>query len=328
MTTSEEDRRRTLAEARAHNRPQIEQMTPLKRERWTAFVTEAQEKCPRVREDDIVKLSEIMANLELSRSGYDLLHQLSQYGPDELDDLHRLLEEWTLDMAKIVLDEIAQRLKLVGELEVKVRDARSREVQDLQPLFKRGLWIFGPEYETIEYTSNVGMTRVIQDLFHAEGRGSSRRPDFVVLPDSTVGIYSYPRFDVDDGGEIGVERLVIVELKRPGIRIGSSEKEQCWVYVKELLERGLIQDRRTSVMCFLLGSEFDPVEGDDRTERGNTVIIRPLAYEAVLGRAKGRMLKLHDRVREAPFLMEHRDEIERFLQGTPPQTGQSEMALG
>jgi hypothetical protein len=73
-------------------------------------------------------------------------------------------------MAKIVLDEIAQRLKLIEELQMRTRDERSREVQDLQPLFKRSLWIFGPEFETIEYTSNSGMTRVIQDLFHSSCR--------------------------------------------------------------------------------------------------------------------------------------------------------------
>lgn len=38
-------------------------------------------------------------------------------------------------------------------------------VQELQPLFKRGLWIFGPEFETIEFTSNVGMTKVVQNCF-------------------------------------------------------------------------------------------------------------------------------------------------------------------
>jgi hypothetical protein len=100
-----------------------------------------------------------------------------------------------------------------------------------------------------------------------------------------------------------------VELKRPGVRIGSAEKEQCWRYVKELLARGLVRDGVTTVKCFLVGSEFDRQEIRERVE-GDRVTIKPMHFEHVLERAKGRMLKLHHRVEEAPFLQEHRTQIE------------------
>ena len=116
LSVSEEDRRETLSKARAVNREVLTTMGPLDREKWTEFVTQAQENCPSIKESDIVKLSEIVANLEQAKSGYALLHKLSAYGPDRLDELDRLLEDWTLDMAKEVLDEIGKRLKLVEEL--------------------------------------------------------------------------------------------------------------------------------------------------------------------------------------------------------------------
>jgi len=324
LSASGADRERTLAHAKERNSEQLRAMTPLNRDRWLTFVTEAQENCPRVREDDVLKLSEIMANLELTKSGYGLLHKLAQYGPEDLDDLHRILSEWTLDMAKVVLDEISKRLQLVEELQARVRDERSREVQDLQPLFEKGLWIFGPEFETIEYTSNSGMTRVIQGLFQVKASGSLLRPDFAILPDSTVGLYSYPRFD-EQGADDGIDRLVIIELKRPGVRIGNREKDQCWRYVKELMSKGLVQDGTTKVTCFLLGSEFEPHEMRERVE-GESVVIRPMAFEIVLSRAKSRMLGLHQRVQEAPFLQAHRAEIQRFLEPLNPQAGLFEQA--
>ncbi|MBE0608910.1 MAG: ATP-binding protein [Dehalococcoidia bacterium] len=312
LSVSEADRERTLGEAQAHNSAALREMTPLNRERWLSFVNEAQEKCPRIREDDILKLSEIVANLELSTSGYSLLHKLSEYGPDQLDDLYGVLEDWTLDMVKIVLDEIATRLKLIDELEARANDDTTREVQHLQPLFKKGLWIFGPEFETIEYTSNAGMSRVIQELFGVQETGSKNRPDFVVLPDSTAGLYAYPSYD-KDGGENGIDRMVVIELKKPGIRLGEEEKTQCWKYVRELFRRGMLQQGRTRVTCFVLGSEMESIESDSRSEMQGTVEIVPMLFVTVLQRAKSRMLKLHERVKGAPLLEAHRQEIERFL---------------
>ena len=64
------------------------------------------------------------------------------------------------------------------------------EVGDLQPLFERSLWVFGPEFESLEFTSNRGMTEVIAKIFGGDEQGSRQRPDFVMLPDGSVGLYS------------------------------------------------------------------------------------------------------------------------------------------
>ena len=316
LTISEDDRNATVARARERNRGTLETLGPLEREKWELFVRSAQESCPSIRENDIMKLSEVVANLELAHSGYALIHKLGEYGPDRLDELYRLLEDWTLDMAKAVLDEIGKRLKLVAELELRVRSSKANEVQDLQPLFEAGLWIFGPEFETIEYTSNQGMTRVVQELFGRKDlTGSRNRPDFVVLPDGSVGLYSYPTYD-EGNGEVGVASLVVVELKSPGVAIGEVQKNQCWKYLKELYTKGLLQDRLTRVRCFVVGSKLDPLERSPREEMDGTVEIVPMLFDTVLKRAESRLLNLQKRVKDAPFLSEHRDEIERFL--APP----------
>jgi len=313
LEASEEDRKQTLAKAREQNKDVLEELGPRERQSWTEFVTAAQEKCPSIKESDIIKLSEVVANLERAQSGYALLHRLSEYGPDQLDELHQLLEDWTLDMAKAVLDEIGRRLKLVEELYVRVNDKKTDEVQDLQPLFEKGLWLFGPEFETIEYTSNQGMTKVVQELFKQSAmKGSRNRPDFAVLPDGTCGLYAYPRYD-DDGGELGTDRLVVIELKKPGVRIGQDEKQQCWKYLKELFSKGLLQERLTIVRCFVLGSQVDEFEHSPFETMEGTVRITPMLFDTAMQRARSRLLKLHQRVKNAPFLQAHREEIEAFL---------------
>lgn len=254
-------------------------------------------------EKDLVELAGVLATLESSNSKYALLEDLHACDAKDMDALHGILQEWTVRTAKIVLDEIQVRLRLLDELTRKVEDEDTDEVKELQPLFHKGLWIFGPQFETIEFTSNRGMTRVIQDLFGGLGAGSLNRPDFVILPDSSIGLYSYPLYDHQSGGEIGVARLVVIELKRPGVKVGAKEKDQAWKYVKELYSKGLLTDS-SQVTCFVLGSEIDSDEGSERTEKGGNVSIMPLPYSVVIQRAKSRLLKLDDRVREAPFLQE------------------------
>jgi hypothetical protein len=203
-------------------------------------------------------------------------------------------------MAKIVLDELQFRLKLLEELRLKIFDPNTDELHELQPLFHRGLWIFGPEYETIEYTSNEGMTTVINKLFNKDIKSSRKRADFVILPDSTVGLYSYPKYD-EHGSEIGVDKLIIVELKKPGINISAKEKNQGWEYVKELTKVGLLNNG-SIVTCFVLGSKIDPLESSPTNHNNDLVRIIPLTYSIIVERAKGRLLKLADKVHNAPFL--------------------------
>jgi hypothetical protein len=295
-----EKRTATVQAVRDALEPNIARLSPLSRERWTSFVDEALVACPSISEKELTQLAGVLAKLEDTGSQYGLVSQLSALDTTDLDDLHRILRDWTLGFAKIVLDEVQSRLRLVDELQRKMLDPATKEVQELQPLFKRGLWIFGPEYETIEYTSNVGMTKVVQKLFNAEIDASRNRPDFAVLPDSSVGLYSYPTFD-KEGGEVGTDRLVIIELKKPGVDVSTEEKGQAWKYVRELYDAGLLQ-ASSRVTCFVLGSSINQTESGERTEMEGRVTIRPLHYDTLLRRAKSRMLKLHERVKDAPFL--------------------------
>jgi hypothetical protein len=216
--------------------------------------------------------------------------------------LYEILRDWNVKSAKAVLDEIQTRLRLIKELKSKVHRKNTLEVQELQPLFSKGLWIFGPEFESIEYTSNQGMTKVLKNLFNLDETGTRIRPDFVVLPDSSIGLYGCYDYD-DDGNETGIKKVIIVELKKPGVRLGSEEKDQCWKYVKELYKKGAISPT-AKVDCYLLGEIIEDGESFERKERDDNVKIRPMVFDTILKRAETRLLNLHKKVEGAPFLEE------------------------
>lgn len=284
----------------------------LSRERVSTFINEVVDKCPSFGDQEIIQLSKILEKLERSKSRYGILEILHNQDPKDLDALHEVLSQWTIGMAKIVLDEIQGRLKVINELRIKIQVAGIDEVKELQPLFAKGLWMFGDKFESIHFTSNKGMTTVIRELFDGKAeKASLNRPDFVIKSDGSTGFYSLPSYN-EDHQEQGVQHLVIVDLKTTKLSLGSKEKEQIWKYVKELKKKGYIQPE-TRVDGFVLGDQIEAGEGGTRTEDNDTVKIQPLLYSIILNRAEQRLLKLYDRVKEAPFLINQQKELSRFI---------------
>lgn len=315
------DRRREAKETVKENLVKtVRQLPPVGRERWNQFVDEVIDNCPSISTDEVGKVAGILANLELSTSKYGLVEKLHELEPGDLDALYQLLDDWTLRLAKDALDEIQTRLKLIEDLDNKLRDETMDEVGDLQPLFERSLWVFGPEFESLEFTSNRGMTEVIRKIFGSDKIGSRQRPDFVILPDGSVGLYSRDAHDLGHDVD-GVSRLVVAEIKRPGIAIGSEQKDQAWRYVKELRNKGLLTEAAT-ITCYVLGSRIDKDESAHRTEWDGRVTIIPMSYNTFIRRAEKRMLGLREKLKEAPFL---RDIDETFLE--PPQEQQADMLV-
>lgn len=293
----------------------VNTLSPVSKDRIQTFVNEVVDTCPNFGEQEIIQLSSILAKLEKAKSRYGLLELLHNCDPNDYDALHTILAEWTIGMAKLVLDEIQNRLKLINELRTKLQIAGIDEVHELQPLFERGLWMFGAQFESIEFTSNKGMTTVIRTLFgDATGKGSRNRPDFVALPDSSVGFYARSSYD-EEYNEDGLEHVVIVDLKTTGLPLGSKEKEQVWKYVKELKTKGHIR-KSTRVDGFVLGSVIEQGE-DEAIKHGDEVKIIPMLYETILARAEKRLLNLHTRVKDAPFLIDQQDELSKFIEPIP-----------
>lgn len=289
----------------------VRQMPPAGRDRWNQFVEKVVDTCPTISEGEVEQVANILAKLEVAQSKYGLISQLHEMHPGDYDKLHGILRDWNVQTAKVALDEIQSRLKLIGELDAKLRDPQMEEVGDLQPLFDRSLWVFGPEYESLEFTSNKGMTTVIQKLFGATGTGSLQRPDYVMLPDGSVGFYARDAYD--ENHEVsGISNLVVAEIKRVGVTIGDDQKNQAWKYVSELRDLGYIADH-TAVTCFVLGSKVHPTQASERTEWNGRARIRPMSYEVFIKRASARMLGLREKLKDAPFLKESGIDVDNFI---------------
>jgi hypothetical protein len=106
-------------------------------------------------------------------------------------------------------------------------------------------------------------------------------------------------------------------LKRPGVHIGAEEKGQVWKYVTELMNAGYITDA-THVVGWVLGDHIRPAEARERRE-GDRVVIRPLLYNAFIGQAEKRMMNLHQKLVDAPFMKQALAELQAFRPLEPTQ---------
>ena len=177
--------------------------------------------------------------------------------------------------------------------------------------------MFGAQFESIDFTSNVGMTQVIKTIFKdSSGKGTRNRPDFVALPNSSVGFYARPSYD-ENYDENGIDHLVIIDLKTTGLYLGGKEKDQVWKYVKELRAKGYLK-KHSKVDGFVLGDKIELGEGEARRE-GDEVKIYPVLYDTILVRAEKRLLDLHSKVKDAPFLAAQQEELKKFMEPLPVQ---------
>ena len=129
----------------------------------------------------------------------------------------------------MVLNELYS-LELIKKIDLLTDYPKTKEVQQLQPLFKEGLWIFHPKFEgTTRFTSNRSMNKVLVDLLGVKdyvSENSKKRPDFVVLDNSTVGIFSSYSYKEDSNVIGGYDEILIIELKKGTSSIGDNEMTQ------------------------------------------------------------------------------------------------------
>jgi Histidine kinase-, DNA gyrase B-, and HSP90-like ATPase len=277
------------------------------------FVDEIQTRVPVLDNKVLNATVEVLLKLEKSRSGFALLDQLSKLNPNDIDALNQILEQWTVQEARIVLDELRRRIKLIESLEQLVENPSSDELHELQPLFEKGLWIFGPEYESIQFMSNRSLATVLRKLIgdkEIKSKIPKNRPDFIALSDSSIGLYSQSSFD--ERGEVkGLGKILIIELKRGGFKISRKEMLQALDYANEIIKSGKCQTN-TIITAFVLGTTIE-TDAKQQLKEGDQTIVQSETYSTTLQRAHARTFNLLKKIEKAKEFELYDEEIEEVL---------------
>lgn len=286
------------------NRSSIAPLPPLSRMQVSGFVDKLLTAAPGIRQDHLSQAVKVLANLEQSRYGFDLLRELSKLGPDDLDRLAEILQKWTVMEAAIVLDEIHRRLQIIRRLEELVHDKGADELHQLHPLFNQGLWIFGPEYESVEYTSNQYLTTVLRELFKDKKKYPElphTRPDIVARRHSTLSLFA--RDHLDQNGSVDYEdSVLILELKRGGFQLGFDEMTQALRYCGGLRTSGKLPEA-TRITAFVMGASLaEEIRNSAQTETGpngtKNTFVYVRSYRHILATANLRIMNLKRKLEE------------------------------
>ncbi len=134
---------------------------------------------------------------------------------------------------------------------------------------------------------------MFDDVIEAPLDNPRRRPDLVVLPDSTIGVYACDSFD--QRAEVnGFDKVLVVELKRGGSTVGIKESRQGEDYSNELRKSGKVQ-KATKIRVFVLGSNVAEEARDDR-EIGNTIVYNK-SFSVILRQAHSRTFFLQQKIK-------------------------------
>lgn len=288
------------------HRSKIKELNPLAQSEVSNFAAELLLKQPNLKEEILYTAVEAVINLGKYRSGKELLSKLADFSEDDIKALNELLDKWTVRDALVILDEIDQRIAIIEAIKKLSMDDLIDELHTLHPLVTQARWLFGPEFDTPEYTSNISLRNTVEKIFKRKISAESflnhrKRPDIVVLKDSTLCAVSTEKFD-ENTGLFSMQTILLLELKRGGATIGRDEMFQAQGYVHDIGTCGLL-DGAPFIKAFVIGhkkskntASFVEISMESGTPPiGN---IKSTTYGQLVMSAEKRLFRLRDLLSE------------------------------
>jgi len=255
---------------------------------------------PTISPDFLATAVKAVIHLEKTKSGAALLQKLSSLKYDDVDGLDRLLTEWSVKDALRVLDEIDSRISVIETIRRLADDPQTDELHTLHPLILRSRWLFGPEFESQEYCSNVTLQTVARELFkstEAQFINERHRPDIVVLPEKTTwqmtGIES---FDPVDTTLMQIQHVLVIELKKGGFELTRKEVNQADGYVQDIASSGAMSGT-PFISAWVVGQKVaagvarEKEVGDGNRKYGR---VRAATFGSLVDTANARLMKLRN----------------------------------
>lgn len=283
------------------------------------FIEEAIKKT-RIGADELSKLIPIIKTLDRSVHRFELLDKLATFTPDQMDKLNEILSKWSIEDIYTVLEELYWRLEVIAKLRILTEDPSVKE-KEIHHLFDTSLWMFGPEYEgEMNFISNKSLKNVLSEILGVETQfeGDNKRPDIVATPNGSMWNI-YGQKNVKNRIVLGYKRILIIELKRSGIKIDFDEIAQAAKYAHAINTHGKLQID-SKIICVVLGSTVDNSLKKPFT-LGENVKAFPCTFETILGNAEARTLNLIDELNNVTGITDIGDnDITKIMQEEQAQT--------
>jgi hypothetical protein len=256
---------------------------------------------PTIQQETLSAAVRAVISLEKTRSGDALLEKLSRLSDEDVAGLDRLLSEWSVRDALTVLDEIDRRLTVVEAVSKLAGDNKVDELHALHPLVTESRWLFGHEFDSPEFASNVTLSTALKKVFGkrpVDGtfKNPRKRADLIVLADATFSGVAAEAAD-DASGLSTLKDVLLIELKRGDSEICRENVNQACDYVEDLLNSGLL-DGKPYFKAFVVGHRVHPKVQPVRQIGENPVLgrVQATTYGQLVRSAERRLFRIRERL--------------------------------
>lgn len=241
-----------------------------------------------------------MISIEKAKKGEILLSQLAKMSADQVDKLADLLNTWNVDDIATVMGEIDKRLVVIEAIQRICDDKATDELHTLHPLVLNSRWLFGAQYDSPMFTSNVALTTVVTNLFKDEDydlnviENPKRRPDIVCLKKYSLKAVCTDRIDPNAGEIMKPDQILIIEVKRGGFEITDEEVAQVEYYVRQIRKSAVLHSSAT-IDAYVVGAKLGDIDSEKVTNSGR---IHAVTYGHLVDTATNKLFKLRERLQE------------------------------
>jgi hypothetical protein len=230
---------------------------------------------------------------------------LSTLSPEDVQGLNKILDNWSIKDALTVLDEIDKRISVIEAIHKLSNDSNVDELHVLHPLVASARWIFGPEFDSPEYSYNTQLQTTVEKVFGKKldkeaFNNNRKRPDIVVMGRSVFSVTSTIAFD-NETGLSTINKILIIELKRGGYKLGREERNQAVGYVEDFMNCGTLIGN-PYISAFVVGESFSEkiqpiqiIENENKVEMGKVQIC---LFSQLVDSSERRLFNLRSRLNE------------------------------
>ncbi|KKS31878.1 MAG: hypothetical protein UU93_C0013G0033 [Candidatus Amesbacteria bacterium GW2011_GWA2_42_12] len=180
-----------------------------------------------------------------------ILEQVYKLSDEEKKDLENLLDRTTLSNIIKTIKEIDHRLLVINSLEVILFGDESRyvkEVDHLQKILDENFWIFGDGYRL--FSTTEGAIRKTLTGF----KDSILRRE--VEPIVTQSKKELDLFLTKTDITTTITRSIIIEIKRPSVKLDKKEYEQIFEYAETIIKEKSCNGETIFFTFYLVGTDF------------------------------------------------------------------------
>lgn len=209
-------------------------------------------------------------------------------------------------------------------LPTRASDPTTDELHVLHPLVSQAKWLFGIEYDNLNYTFNRQLTTVMHTLLKSQRKENvdinwRKRPDLVIGSGFSVSSTCIEESDSND--MFCINKILIIELKKGGFTIGRDEVGQADEYIDSIYHGNKL-NCKPKIKAYVVGDSVSPTISTHKTlETHGEVFV--YTYAQLVQTASKRLFNLKNKLTERYQEMNAKDYIAEIL--NEPQ--QTEMAL-